>query len=95
VADSGPLIGVLLGTSSISFEFTGPVIERSRGLLRAAPWGACFATRRLLRYCGVDSDAAMTLVTPSGLRGCTTGQWESWRVRGQPKVSVAALIHNP
>ncbi|CUI14235.1 membrane-associated protein, putative [Bodo saltans] len=92
VADSGPMIGVLLGTSSISFEFTGPVIERSRGLLRAAPWGACFATRRLLRYCGVDSDAAMPLVTPCGLRGRTTGQWESWRVRGQPKVSVAPLI---
>jgi hypothetical protein len=81
---------VLLGSSSISFEFTGPVVERVRGLLRAAPWGACFVTRRLLRYSGVDSDSRLELGSPSGLRGCTTGRWETWRVRGQPKVAVAA-----
>jgi hypothetical protein len=62
-----------------------------RGLLRAAPWGACFVTRRLLRYSGVDSDSRLELTSPSGLRGHTTGRWETWRVRGQLKVAVAVV----
>lgn len=92
VVDSGPLVGVLLGSSSISFEFTGPVVERVRALLHVAPWGACFVTRRLLRYCGVDSDSTICVTTSSGLTGRTSGSWEPWRVKGLPKVSVATVV---
>jgi hypothetical protein len=91
VADSGPIVGVLLGTSSISFEFTGPVTARVRSLVQAAPWGGCFVTHRLLRYSGVLPSACPFIKTPSGIHADIVSNGEYWRVRGMPKVSVAVV----
>ncbi|CUG90497.1 Hypothetical protein, putative [Bodo saltans] len=90
VVDSGPMVGVLLGTSSISFEFTGPVVARVRGLVQAAPWGGCFVTKRVIRYCGLVPEATVTVKGPS-VDGEISGRWEQWRVRGFPTVSVAIV----
>ncbi|CUE77177.1 Hypothetical protein, putative [Bodo saltans] len=97
--DSGPFVGILLGTSSMSFEFTGPVMERARALLEAAAWGGLFVTHRLIRYCGGTADlrmsaatATMEVKTPRGLIGKISGNFEPWRVARAPKILVAAVV---
>jgi hypothetical protein len=92
VADSGQIVGVLLGTSSISFEFTGPVVSRARCLLEAAPWDACFVTKRLIRYSGRATDARTLIQTSAGTHGEVQGTWDEWRVRGLPKVLIAPVV---
>jgi hypothetical protein len=42
----GPLIGAVLGTSAISFEFYGGSVEHARAMMREVPWGRVAATER-------------------------------------------------
>jgi hypothetical protein len=95
VADSGLMIGALLGTSSVSFEFCGPVVERVKGLVSAAPWGHAFVTQRLLRYSGQlgSSAAPVRVATPTGLTGEVGGdEWLPWRVGRMPLVLVTPVV---
>jgi hypothetical protein len=92
VIDSGMMVGVLLGTSSMSFEFTGPVIKRTQSLVRASPWGHVFVTQRVLRYCGVPTSTTLTISTATGLHGVIEGDcWLPWRVSSSV-VQMGALV---
>jgi hypothetical protein len=93
VIDSGLMVGVLLGSSSMSFEFTGPAMERARHLVHAAPWGHVFVTQRVLRYCGLSTSSSITIRTTGGLAGVVGHSWQPWRVRSSAKVFVSPVVN--
>jgi hypothetical protein len=93
VIDSGLMVGVLLGSSSMSFEFTGPALERARHLVHAAPWGHVFVTQRVLRYCGLSTSSSITIRTTGGLAGVVGHSWQPWRVRSCAKVFVSPVVN--
>ncbi|CUI14645.1 membrane-associated protein, putative [Bodo saltans] len=93
VVDSGVMMGVLLGTSSMSFEFTGPVIERAKCLVDAAVWGNVLVSQRVLRYSGVPTDCVASVRTASGLMGeFEAGGWMPWRVDRFPCVALNTAV---
>ncbi|CUG02961.1 GPI-anchored surface protein, putative [Bodo saltans] len=93
VVDSGVMMGVLLGTSSMSFEFTGPVIERAKCLVDAAVWGHVFVSKRVLRYCGISTKHSLDVVTAGGLVGeLDLEGWMPWRVGAFPLIAMNVVI---
>jgi hypothetical protein len=58
VAATGPLMGSVVGVSSLSFEYYGAWVSRAMGLLSDVEWGSIVATERVYNFHRLFVDAA-------------------------------------
>jgi hypothetical protein len=70
VLSSGPLMGSVVGTSSLSFEFYGAPLSRAMYLCRhVMEWGSVFATDRFLHLASLHRSRSSSTAAASKLGG--------------------------